>query len=225
MEMTPARWRATRSYLTEVFGAEDEVLRGLRAEAEAAGLPPIAISAELGRLLGVLASLAGARRAVEVGTLGGYSAIWIARGLAPGGRLVTIEREAPHADFAERQLARAGLADRVEVRRGDSGPVLAALAAEWAPASVDLVFLDADKRRYAADLDALRPLLAPGALVLADNVLGTGSWWIDDETHPDRQAVDAFSRALAADPDFEVTAVSAREGLLIARHLGRARLT
>lgn len=225
MEMTPERWRATRRYLTEVFGAEDEVLLQLRREAEAAGLPPIAISPELGRLLGLLTGLAGARRAVEVGTLGGYSAIWIARALAPGGRLVTIEREASHADFAERQLAGAGLADRVEVRRGDSGPVLAALAAEWAPASVDLVFLDADKRRYAADLDALRPLLAPGALVLADNVLGTGSWWIDVETHPDRQAVDAFSRGLAADPDFEVTAVSAREGLLIARHLGRGRPT
>src|SRR5687767_13276112 len=111
MEMTPERWNFTSAYLREVFGAEDDQLRTLTPRAVAAGLPNIAVTADVGRLLMMLTRMtangAGARLAIEVGTLGGYSGIWIARGLAPGGRLITIEPDATRAAFAEREFAAA----------------------------------------------------------------------------------------------------------------------
>lgn len=216
MAMTPERWAYTSDYLRRTFGREDGTLEGLRERALAAGLPDIAVSGDVGRLLSLLASTTRRRLAIEVGTLGGYSAIWIARGFAPG-KLVTIEYEERHADFAEAELDRAGLAERVEVRRGAGLGVLDALSREHGPGSVDFAFIDADKREYPAYWERLRPLLAPGALFVADNVLGTSSWWIDDEAHPAREAVDALSRALAADPEFDAAGVPIREGLLIAR--------
>lgn len=216
MAMTPERWAYTSDYLRRTFGREDGTLEGLRERALAAGLPDIAVSGDVGRLLSLLASTTRRRLAVEVGTLGGYSAIWIARGFAPG-KLVTIEYDEHHADFAEAELDRAGLAERVEVRRGAGLGVLDALSREHGPGSVDFAFIDADKREYPAYWERLRPLLAPGALFVADNVLGTSSWWIDDEAHPAREAVDALSRALAADPEFDAAGVPIREGLLIAR--------
>jgi predicted O-methyltransferase YrrM len=216
MPMTPERWAYTSDYLRRTFGREDATLEGLRERAIAAGLPDIAVSGDVGSLLSLLASTTKRRFAIEVGTLGGYSAIWIARGFAPG-RLVTIEYDAKHADFAEAELRRAGLADRVELRRGAGLEVLESLARELDPGSVDFVFIDADKREYPAYWERLRPLVAPGGLFVADNVLGTSGWWIDDEGHPAREAVDSLSRALAADPEFDAAAVPIREGLLIAR--------
>lgn len=217
IEMSPARWRATSDYVDEVFGAEDEALARLSQEARAAGLPDIAVSAGAGRLLALLTRLTPARLAVEVGTLGAYSSIWIARALAPGGRLYTIELDAAHADFAQAQLERAGVADRVELCRGAALEVLPALLERLAPASVDLAFIDAVKSEYEATFALLRDRVSPGGLLIADNVLGTGQWWIDQADHPDRAAVDRFNRRLAADPGFEVAAVPLREGLLIAR--------
>src|SRR6476620_10174574 len=105
-------------YIVGLFGAEDELLASLREEADRTGLPPIAISADEGRLLQVLLTAINARRVLAVGTLGGYSAICMARALAPGGRLLSIELEEKHAAFARRYVDRAGLADRVEVRVG-----------------------------------------------------------------------------------------------------------
>jgi predicted O-methyltransferase YrrM len=217
MEMTPARWRYTNEYLGEVFGAEDAGLARLRAEAQAAGLPAIAVSAEVGRLLQLLVGLTPARRALELGTLGGYSAAWIARGLAPEGKLTTVELDPRHADFAEGQLARLGLAPQVELRRGAALEVLQQLAKEWGPGTVDFAFVDAVKREYPAYFEALHPLLAPGALLVVDNVLGTGSWWIDAAESPDRAAVDALNRAVAGHPEYGAVALPLREGLLLAR--------
>lgn len=221
--MTPARWAATTTYLQEVFGREDEALRALRADAAATGLPDIAISAEVGRLLSVVAGLTGRGRGpsriVEVGTLGGYSTAWLARALRPGGRMITIEIDPGHADFAERALARAGLAERVEVRRGPALEILPRLAAELGPASIDVAFLDGDKREYADCWRILAPLLKPGGVLAADNVLGSGSWWIDAApgATPSRDAVDAFNRLVAADPSLEAAAAPVRQGLLLAR--------
>jgi predicted O-methyltransferase YrrM len=216
MAMTPERWAYTSDYLRRTFGAELDATEGLRERALAAGLPDIAVSGDVGRLLSLLASTTRRRLAIEVGTLGGYSAMWIARGFAPG-RLVTIELDAGHADFAEAELARAGLGDRVEVRRGSALEVLAALGRALEPGSVDFAFVDADKREYPAYWEKLRPLIAPGGLFVADNVLGTSSWWIDDEGHPAREAAHALSTSVAADDDFEAAAVPLREGLLVAR--------
>jgi predicted O-methyltransferase YrrM len=225
MEMTADRWRSTCAYLVDVFGSQDDQLRTLTPRAVAAGLPDIAVSPDVGRLLMMLTGMTGggtgARLAIEVGTLAGYSGIWIARGLGPGGRLVTIERESKHAAFAEQEFAAAGLADRVTVRRGAALDMLSTLAAELGPGSVDLVFLDAAKREYADYFAAVRPLIAVGGLLVADNVLGSGNWWIDEPAgrDPDRDGADRFNRVVTSDSAFQASAVPIREGVLIARRI------
>lgn len=224
MDMTPQRWNQTAEYLRNVFGRPDDQLRSLMQRAVAEGLPDIAVSADVGRLLTLFSSLAtpgGARMAIEVGTLAGYSAIWLARGLGPGGRLITIESEAKHADFAQQEFKRAGLADRIQLRRGQALAVLAELGKELLPGSVDLVFLDAAKAEYADYLRIVRPLIRPGGLLIADNVLGSRSWWITEAegSNPDRDAVDHFNHLIAGDPDFDPAAIANREGLLVARKL------
>ena len=222
--MTPDRWRYTSAYLAEVFGGEDDVLRWVRSESAARGLPPIAISADVGRFLGLMAGMTEGRLAIEVGTLAGYSAIWIARAL-PKGRLITIEKRSDYADLAEEAIERAGVSDRVEVRRGAALDVLAQMSTELADESVDVVFLDAVKSEYSDYLALVRPLLAPGGLLIADNVLGTSGWWIDEEDKGVRNAVDTFNRAVAADEGFETAGLSVREGLLIARATTAKRCT
>ena len=223
MEMTEARWQATSTYLQEVFGRADEQLATLMERAVAAGIPDIAVSAEVGRLLKMLTRMAapgGAGLVVEVGTLAGYSGIWLARGLAPTGRLITIDIEPRHAEFAAREFARAGVADRIQQRMGPALDVLPALARELGPGSIDVAFLDAVKTEYGAYFDVLKPMIRPGGLLLADNVLGSSSWWIDSpRAGPDVAAIDTFNRRIAADPDFESVAVPVRQGVLIARKL------
>lgn len=216
MEMTPDRWTYTCRYLEETFGRSDRHLQGLRERALAAGLPDIAVTADVGRLLQLLASTTAGRLGIEVGTLGGFSGIWIARGL-PRGRLITIERDDKHADFALAQFEGAGVAGQIELRRGAALPVLEALSRELSPGTVDFAFLDADKVEYPAYWAHLRPLIAKGGLLVADNVLGSGAWWVDQVDHPARKATDALNRSLAEDPEFDAVAVPLREGLLIAR--------
>jgi predicted O-methyltransferase YrrM len=213
--MTSETWDFLDQYSKEVFGEQDPILAGLLEEATAEGLPPIAVSADVGRLLMILTSLSQAGLAIEVGTLGGYSGIWIARGLRPGGRLITIEYDQRHADFAERQFAKAGLADTVELRRGPGLDHLAALAGELAPGSVDLLFIDAAKGEYVGYFETSRPLIAVGGLVVADNVYAVGEGWIDRG-----YGTDDFNRRIAADPDFEAVALPFREGVLIALRVG-----
>jgi predicted O-methyltransferase YrrM len=216
-EMNEARWRYTHDYLAEVFGVEDAAAAATSARSREAGLAPIAVSSDVGRLLTLLAGLSGARTAIEIGTLGGYSALHIVQGLGPGGRLITIDRDTKAVEIARRSLAQAGVGDRVRCEVGAAADVLPRVAAELGAASVGFAFMDADKTEYAANWTLLRPLVARGGLVVVDNVLGTRRWWIDEETHPSRVAVDAFNRALAADPDFDVAAILARQGLLVAR--------
>ncbi len=220
MDMTPARWDYTCSYLREVFGAQDDQLRTLMTRAVAAGLPDIAVSADVGHLLKLLASMTnegrGASLIVEVGTLAGYSGIWLARGLSPSGRLITIDIEPKHLAFAKAEFQHAGLADRIQTRQGPALDILATLANELGPASIDLAFIDAVKTEYADYFRLLKPLIRRGGLLVADNILGS-SWWIDQEEDPVRNAVDRFNRLVASDPDFETAAVPIREGILIAR--------
>jgi predicted O-methyltransferase YrrM len=212
MKMDQARWDFLESYSTDVFGDQDDHLAGLMKEAVDAGIPDIAVSADVGHLLQILTATTRGRLAVEVGTLAGYSAIWIARGLQPAGRLITIEIEERHAAFARRQFEAAGVSDRIEVRLGPGIDVLEALVSELEPGSVDVLFIDAVKHEYPDYFAIARPLIAPGGLVLADNVYGTGAGWID-EGH----GTDPFNRMIAADPDFVSVAVPLRQGVLIAR--------
>ena len=206
MDMTAERWRYTNEYSRKLFGGQDAHLEGLLGEAGRRGLPDIAVGAEVGRLLMILTALTRGRLA-----------IWIARGLARGGRLITIARDPGHADFAAEQLERAGVADRVELRRGEALTLLPALAREIEPGSVDVVFIDAEKTEYPQYWKIVRPLIAEGGLILADNAYGAGTWWIDEEDDPKREAADRFNRLVADDPDFESVIVPLREGVLIGR--------
>jgi predicted O-methyltransferase YrrM len=215
MPMTPERWSYIGNYAAEVFGGYDEHLAGLMSRAVEAGLPEIAVTADVGRLLKILTSMTEGRLAIELGTLGGYSAIWIARGLADDGHLVTVEHDDQHADFAQREFETAGVDDKVELVRGAALDVLPTLVERFGPSSVDFAFLDARKSEYVEYFRILKPMLKPGSLLVADNVYGTGAGWIDQG-----HGTDDFNRVVAADPEFDAVATPMREGVLIARKTG-----
>jgi len=207
--------------IEELFAAEPAEWTRLREEAIEAGLPPISVGPAPGRLLSMLAALAregGARLAVEIGTLGGYSALCIARGMSPEGKLITIEAEEKHATFAREAFDRLG-ERRIEVREGKGLDLLPGLVAELGKGSTDLLFIDAIKTEYPGYYSAARPLVRSGGIVVADNVLGTGSFWIDapQGSSDNRDAIDRFNRMVAADPDFESMIVPVRQGILVAR--------
>lgn len=214
MPMTPERWSYLSNYADEVFGDEDEGLAGLGERAGAAGLPSWAVTADVGRFLQMLVALTPGRLALELGTLGGYSAIWIARGLAQEGKMISVELDERHAVFAEGEIARAGMADKIEVVRGAALEVLPEIHDRFGPKSVDFVFIDAVKEEYTDYFEAVKPMVAVGGLIVADNIYGTGQGWIDEG-----YGTDAFNRHVAADPDFDTTATPMRAGLLIARKL------
>ena len=199
-------------YITSLFARDDDVLAALREAADREGLPPISIGAVTGRLLQVLISAVRAERVLEVGTLGGYSAIWMARALPRSGRLVTIEIDERHADFARRYFARAGLDDRIEVRVGRALDVLPAFDGE----RFDVVFLDADKEPLPTYLDWSLRLLRPGGLLVADNALWGGR--VLDPTTEDEgtRGVREFNRRLATDERLRGTIIPVGDGLAVA---------
>lgn len=212
MPMTPERWSFIGDYAVDVFGQYDDHLSGLMSRAVEAGLPPIAVSADVGRLLKILASMTEGKLAIELGTLAGYSGIWIARGLADDGHLITVEYKDTHADFAQAEFDKAGVGDKVEIVRGAALDVLPGIAERVGEKSVDFVFIDAVKSEYVDYFRLLRPLMKPGGMLVADNVYATGAGWID-EGH----GTDDFNRLVANDPDFDAVATPMREGILIAR--------
>lgn len=198
-------------YLAALFGREDEVLLSLREEADRTGLPPISISPDMGRLLQVLLTAIGARRVLEVGTLGGYSAIWIARALPDEGQLLSIELEPAHASFARRYLERAGLADRVEIRVGRAIELLPALDGE----RFDAVFLDADKEPLPTYLEWALRLVRPGGLIIADNALWGGKVLDEGSDDPATLAVREFNKRLAEHPRITGIVVPTHDGVAI----------
>ncbi|HEU5184568.1 MAG TPA: O-methyltransferase [Gemmatimonadaceae bacterium] len=199
-------------YITSLFARDDDVLAALREAADREGLPPISIGAVTGRLLQVLISAVRAERVLEVGTLGGYSAIWMARALPRSGRLVTIEIDERHADFARRYFTRAGLDDRIEVRVGRALDVLPAFDGE----RFDVVFLDADKEPLPTYLDWSLRLLRPGGLLVADNALWGGRV-LDPATEDEgTRGVREFNRRLATDERLRGTIIPVGDGLAVA---------
>lgn len=224
MDMNQSRWAFTNEYLREVFGRQDAQLTGLMRQGVERGLPDIAVSADVGRLLGLLTRMTPGRLALELGTLGGYSGIWIARALAPHGRLITIEPEARHADFAREQFRIAGVAERVEIIQAKALDVLPDLVRRLGARSLDVVFIDAVKSEYPAYWSHVRDMIADGGLIIADNVLGSGDWWIDDQSpgNPMRAGADRFNRLVAGDEEFEAVAVPLRQGVLIGRRKAAA---
>ncbi|MEM1330639.1 MAG: O-methyltransferase [Planctomycetota bacterium] len=218
MNMTPERWDFTSDYICEVFGREDDHLRALMPRAVEAGLPDIAVDASVGRLLSLLAKMVDARLVIELGTLAGYSGIWLARGLSEGGRLVTVEPEVTHADFAQQSFIDAGVADRVEIMRTTGLPALESLLAQHGEGAADLIFMDAIKTEYPDYLPLAKRLLRQGGLLVFDNMLG-GGWWIDDApgSSPSRDAADRVNHLVSDDPDLDAACLPIREGVLVAR--------
>ena len=198
-------------YIAGLFSAEDELLASLREEADRTGLPPIAISADEGRLLQVLLTAIGARRVLEVGTLGGYSAICMARALPPGGRVLSIEIDERHAAFARRYIQRAELSDRVEVRLGRALDVLPALDGE----RFDAIFLDADKEPLPTYFDWALRLVRPGGLIIADNALWGGRVYDGDESDERTRGVREFNRRMSTDPRVLGIIVPTHDGVAV----------
>ncbi len=195
-------------YIAESAPAEDAYLRDLRAAATKAGIPQIQIEAAEGAFLQILVRIAAAQQVVEVGTLAGYSAIWMARGLAPGAQLITIEALEAHATFAKAWIARSDVADRVRVVHGRGEDVLATLKA----GSTDLVFLDADKAGYAGYLEHAARILRPGGVLCVDNAFAFGQLF--DERPSDREApaIQAFNKIMARDVRFTAVIVPLGDG-------------
>lgn len=166
-------WTDVDRYLDDIVARHDAALDAALADADRAGLPSIAVSPTQGKLLHVLARTVRAKRILEIGTLAGYSAIWMARALEPGGKLVTLEFLQQHADVARKNIARAGLGAVVDIRVGAALKTLPQLEAERA-GPFDLTFIDADKGNNAAYFDWAVTLSRPGALVVVDNVIRDG---------------------------------------------------
>jgi predicted O-methyltransferase YrrM len=196
MTSTPA---AVDSWFVEHLDLEDDALRDARERARAAGLPDIAVSAAHGGMLSVLARLGRARRVLEVGTLGGYSTIWLARAVGPGGLVTTLEIDPHHAEVARSCVDAAGVGDRVEILLG---PALDSLPTVAGP--VDLVFVDADKPNNAAYVRAALPLARPGAVVVVDNVVREGKVADPADDSAVVRGVREVVDLVAADPRLEV---------------------
>jgi predicted O-methyltransferase YrrM len=158
------------AFLNSTLIGDDPALSAALESSNAAGLPQIAVSAQQGKFLSLLAGAIAARRVLEIGTLGGFSTIWLARGVGPQGRVVTLEYEPKHAEVARANLQRAGVADRVEVVVGAALDTLPTLTG----GPFDLVFIDADKENYVPYLEWAIKLARPGTIIVADNVIRQG---------------------------------------------------
>jgi predicted O-methyltransferase YrrM len=204
--MDEQRFADVDRHLDEVFGGPDPILTAALERSEQAGLPPIAVSANIGRLLHVLALARGARRVLEIGTLGGYSTIWMARALPSNGLLVTLEYEPRHADVARQNIDAADVRVPVEIR---VGPALESLQhlIEVQTDPFDLVFIDADKPPYVDYLDAAVRLSAPGTLIVVDNVVQGGAIADGPTDDPRVDGVQRFNAAVAAHPGVRAAAV------------------
>ncbi len=201
-------WNAVDDYFTgRLLGDDpDETLTAALRESDAAGLPPIAVSPLQGKLLHLLARIQGARRVLEIGTLGGYSTIWLGRALPADGRMITLEYDPRHAEIAVRNIARAGLAERVEVRVGPALESLPKLADEQPP-PFDLVFIDADKANNPHYVEWALRLTAAGSLIVLDNVVRGGRVADPDNTDPDVVGTRAALEMFGAHPRLDATAV------------------
>jgi predicted O-methyltransferase YrrM len=199
--MSDVTWRNVDAYIEDRLVAEDEALSAAIRDSAAAGLPAIAVSAAHGKLLHLLVQSIGARRILEIGTLGGYSAIWMARALPADGKLTSLEIDPRNADVARKNIARAGLSDRVEIL---VAPAIASLPALKGP--YDLAFIDADKESNAQYFDHAVRLSRPGGVIIVDNVV-RGGGVIDPNGNAMVQGVRRMMDAISADKRVRATAI------------------
>jgi len=221
MSDSPDLYAIIDYYIAELFAPADEALESALTQARTSGLPEIQVSATQGKFIYLLAKLVGARRILEIGTLGGYSTIWLARALPEDGRLVTLELETAHAEVARANIARAGFSGKVEIIVGSALQTLPEVCDEAAE-PFDLVFIDADKENYSNYFSHVMRAVHSGSLILDDNVVRNGA--VLAPRHDDSAAVAAraFNAMLAADLRLEAlvlqqVGVKAHDGIAMAR--------
>ena len=201
---TDELWTAVDDYLASNLVPDDDALEAALEASRAAGLPAINVAPNQGKLLMLLARAIGARRILEIGTLGGYSTIWLARGLSPDGRLITLEANSDYAEVARANIARAGLRDVAEVRLGRAQDILPELAAE---APFDLIFIDADKPGTPGYFQWAVKLSRRGSLIIVDNVVREGEVLDAASEDASVQAMRRFFELAATDPRVAATAI------------------
>jgi caffeoyl-CoA O-methyltransferase len=199
-------------YITQHFAQPDAALQQIITAIPARGLPAITIKPEEGRFLQFLVRANGARRVVEIGTLGGYSGTWLARGLPADGRLITLELEPHHADVARDHFALAGVSDKVDLRIGNAHALLPGLSSEG---PFDFCFIDAEKTGYDAYLDWALANVRPGGIIAAHNAFRGGAVLDANDHAPDVEHMRAFNQRFAAEPRLLATILPAGDGTLV----------
>jgi len=200
------RWAEVDAYIDQALLSEDPILEAALRASDEAGLPPINVAPNQGKLLMLLAQIRGARRILEVGTLGGYSTIWLGRSLPVDGRLLSLEIDPHHAEVARANVAAAGLAERVEILLGPAIETLSRLETEGTDA-FDFVFIDADKQSNADYFNAAVRMSRPGTVIVVDNVVRNGAVADAGSSDPSVQGVRRLNQVMAAEPRVSVTAV------------------
>jgi len=204
--MPEDQWTAVDQYFSEQLLPSDPVLEAALESSVTAGLPPISVSPNQGKFLQMLAQIVGARSILEIGTLGGYSTIWLARGLGANGRVITLEVDAKHAEVARLNFSRAGLQGVVELRIGNALETLPQLFAERR-SPFDFIFIDADKENIPAYFEWALRLSRPGTLIVVDNVVRDGAVIDPDSSDPRVQGVRRFIEQLGAESRASGTAI------------------
>ncbi|MFL5487836.1 MAG: O-methyltransferase [Gemmatimonadaceae bacterium] len=204
--MTDDLWTEVDHYFSRALLPDDPVLDAALESSAAGGLPAISVSPTQGRLLQMLAQIVGARSILEVGTLGGYSTIWLARGLSEGGRLVTLEVDPNHAEVARANVSRAGLGDVVEIQIGNALETLPKLSADRR-GPFDLIFIDADKQNIPTYFEWALKLSHAGSLIIVDNVVRDGAVIDADGDDPSVQGVRRFVELVGAEAGVSATAI------------------
>ena len=204
--MTEEVWSNVERYISNSLVHQDAALEAALSASDAAGLPPINVSPNQGKLLHMIALMVGARRILEIGTLGGYSAIWMARALPRGGRLITLEADSRHAELARRNIDAAGVGSLVEIQLG---PALESLpkVADASDGLFDLVFIDADKTNTVPYFDWALKLSRPGSVIVVDNVVRKGAVADPTSTDKDVQGMRRFYERAASEPRVTATAI------------------
>ncbi|HUB70027.1 MAG TPA: O-methyltransferase [Acidimicrobiales bacterium] len=200
-------WEKVDDYLETALDGRDDVLSEVLFSSREAGLPAIQVSAMQGKFLHVLARLIGARRVLEIGALGGYSAIWLGRALPPEGKLVSLEVDARHAEVARANIDRAGLSALAEVRVGPALAALPGLVEEFGEGSFDLSFIDADKRNNPAYFRWALRLTRPGGAIVVDNVVRQGRVADPAQSGPDEAGTRQLFAEMASEPSVTAAAL------------------
>jgi predicted O-methyltransferase YrrM len=218
--MTQQLWTSVDAYYTDALVKPDEALDAALRDSDAAGLPPINVTPNQGKLLNLMARMCGARSILEIGTLGGYSTIWLARALPDGGRLVTLEADPRHAEVAAANIARAGLSDRVDVRVGSALDTLPQVEADGL-GPFDLVFIDADKPSNPFYVEWALKITHPGSVIIVDNVVREGAVVESDSEDSAVLGVRRMNELIATDQRLTATAIQTvgskgYDGMLVA---------